>query len=288
MKENLLNELRDFYDEEGQKDYQASLYKAEDWVHNRLKNMVISYSKQLCRQPHTMLDAGCAEGLYLREMSSSGAQAFGIDISIPKIKRGLKYAQGFHDVNLLVAMLGAMPFQSESFDLVLSIETLEHVPDLDKALWEIHRVIRSGGWLICSVPTEQDEYLGSWKQQRTWREKSGHLHSFSQQGFKKLLENKGFIVKKKIAIDVLGPQVRHRITTSLPWMWLKRGHFLLRGKMGQKSKISLGEHNGKTIAKASSQYISLVWWHKLDKLLSIIPLVNARASYCIYITVKEP
>jgi len=287
MNKNLLNELRAFYDEEGKEDYQASLYKTDDWVHNRLKNIVTSYSEQLCRQTHTILDAGCAEGLYLRYLSSFVDQTFGIDISIPKIERGHEYTQGFHNLNLLVAVLGAMPFRSESFDLVLSIETLEHVPDPDGALGEIHRVVRPGGWFICSVPTEQDEYLGSWKRNLSWREKSGHLHSFSQQGLKKLLEDKGFIVKKKITVDVLGPQVRHHITTSLPWVWSKRVYSLLRGEKGSKSKLSSGKQRDEK-TELYLQHISVAWWLILDRLLSSIPLINRRASYCIDITVREP
>jgi SAM-dependent methyltransferase len=284
MDSKLLDELRAFYDEEGKEDYQASLYKLEDWVHNRLKNVIINYSKQICRQTYTILDAGCAEGLYLRDLALSVAQAFGIDISISKIKRGLGYAQGFHNVYLLVTVLGAMPFLSESFDLVLSIETLEHVPNPDKALGEIHRVTRPGGWFLCSVPTEQDEYFGSWKRERAWRDKSGHLHSFGQKGFKMLLEDKGFEVKKQVAVDVLGPKVRQCISTSLPWLWSKRVYSLLRGKKGSQRTIPSGKHE----TVLSSQHISLGWWYRLDALLSSIPLTNKRSSYCIYMAVREP
>lgn len=285
MGENSLDELRSFYDEEGQKDYQTSLYKADDWVHNRMKNMVIGYSKQLCKRSHTILDAGCAEGLYLRELSSFVTQTYGIDISTSKIRRGLEYAQEFHNVNLLISVLVAMPFPSASFDLVLSIETLEHVPAPDKALREIYRVVRPGGWLICSVPTEQDEYLGSWKRERTWREKSGHLHSFSQQGFKKLLEDEGFSVREQIAVDVLGPKVRLHITSSSLWVWSKRVYSWLRGgKSSTRSRTPSGQCDGET--ELSLPHISLGWWRRLDELLSNIPLTNKRASYCIYITVR--
>ncbi len=45
-----------------------------------------------------------------------------------------------------------LTYEDESFDLVLTSETLEHVPDLNKALAEIHRVLVPGGLHIFTVP----------------------------------------------------------------------------------------------------------------------------------------
>ena len=46
----------------------------------------------------------------------------------------------------------AYPTQSDSFDLILTSETLEHVPDLHAALREIHRVLAPGGRHVFTVP----------------------------------------------------------------------------------------------------------------------------------------
>jgi SAM-dependent methyltransferase len=48
--------------------------------------------------------------------------------------------------------LGRLSYPDASFDLVLTSETLEHVPDLSLALGEIHRVLVPGGRHICTVP----------------------------------------------------------------------------------------------------------------------------------------
>lgn len=45
-----------------------------------------------------------------------------------------------------------MPFGEASFDFVIANHVLEHVPDLDKALREIHRVLRPGGYAILQTP----------------------------------------------------------------------------------------------------------------------------------------
>ncbi|MEY4850443.1 MAG: hypothetical protein RLZZ331_1447 [Pseudomonadota bacterium] len=48
--------------------------------------------------------------------------------------------------------LQALSMPDDSFDLVSTNEVLEHVPDIDKALKEMHRVLKSGGWHFGTVP----------------------------------------------------------------------------------------------------------------------------------------
>jgi len=47
---------------------------------------------------------------------------------------------------------GALPFVDRSFDTVLCLELLEHVPDPDRCLAEIARTLRPGGALLVTVP----------------------------------------------------------------------------------------------------------------------------------------
>jgi SAM-dependent methyltransferase len=52
----------------------------------------------------------------------------------------------------VAASVFAMPFAAESFDTVLCMQMLEHVPTPQLALVEIHRVLRPGGRLVISAP----------------------------------------------------------------------------------------------------------------------------------------
>lgn len=45
-----------------------------------------------------------------------------------------------------------MSFQSGSFDVLVSNDVLEHVPDLEKALAESFRVLKPGGWMLATFP----------------------------------------------------------------------------------------------------------------------------------------
>jgi SAM-dependent methyltransferase len=53
-----------------------------------------------------------------------------------------------------------LPFEDESFDLVFGHAVLHHLPDLDRALSEFHRVLRPGGALaFCGEPSRYGDLL---------------------------------------------------------------------------------------------------------------------------------
>lgn len=52
----------------------------------------------------------------------------------------------------LVARGGAFPIDADTFDMVLSVNTLEHVYEMDIALREIVRVLKPGGRIVFAVP----------------------------------------------------------------------------------------------------------------------------------------
>jgi len=57
---------------------------------------------------------------------------------------------------LRFADVTALPFESDSFDAVLSLDVLEHVPDYRAAVREFARVLRPGGQCVLSVPFHVD------------------------------------------------------------------------------------------------------------------------------------
>ena len=127
-------------------------------------------SDQALCEPYRILDVGCGIGgstLYLTEKFSSIAQnnlkldgrvdrvtATGITLSPVQANRATERAQiaGLKsNVNFLVADALNMPFPDESFDLVWSLESGEHMPDKIKFLQECCRVLKPGGTLILAT-----------------------------------------------------------------------------------------------------------------------------------------
>jgi tocopherol O-methyltransferase len=109
-----------------------------------------------------ILDVGCGIGgstLYLANKYQ--ANATGITLSPVQADRAKERARGLglgERVNFQVANALEMPFADDSFDLVWSLESGEHMPDKVKFLQECHRVLKPGGKLImvtwCHRPTD--------------------------------------------------------------------------------------------------------------------------------------
>ena len=71
----------------------------------------------------------------------------------------LKHARArFPDELFVQTGLHELPFAAASFDVVLSFETLEHVPNPGAFLGEIRRVIIDGGTLVMSLPPSTAEW----------------------------------------------------------------------------------------------------------------------------------
>ena len=73
------------------------------------------------------------------------------------------------------------PVATDSVDVVLSTETLEHVPDPDSFLSEAHRVLRDGGMLVLTVPFSA-----------RWHYVPHDYWRFTPSGLQLLLERNGF------------------------------------------------------------------------------------------------
>jgi ubiquinone/menaquinone biosynthesis C-methylase UbiE len=99
------------------------------------------------------LDAGCGDGRYLEALAAElPARRAGMDIA----ERILETARGRVDADLRRGNLEAIPFADAEFELVLCSQVIEHVLDADRAVAELHRVLRPGGTLVISTDNERN------------------------------------------------------------------------------------------------------------------------------------
>lgn len=107
--------------------------------------------------PGSLLDAGCGEGETLARLGALVPPlAAGVDLNPESVAFA---AARLPAVELSVADITALPFEDSSFELVLCLEVLEHLPRPGRAVAELARV--SAGALIVSVPHEPWFRLGS-------------------------------------------------------------------------------------------------------------------------------
>jgi ubiquinone/menaquinone biosynthesis C-methylase UbiE len=102
-----------------------------------------------------VLEVACGRGGFVRELARAGAQVTGCDFSMSALAVG--HAR-IGDLNcrgraaLIQGDAQSLPFGSESFDVIVSCETIEHVPDVRGALREMWRVARPGAKLFLTTP----------------------------------------------------------------------------------------------------------------------------------------
>lgn len=98
-----------------------------------------------------VLDAACGEGYGSHLLSARAAHVSGIDVSNDAIAHAQsRYSAA--NLEFIVADCCATPFVDQSFDCVISFETLEHLQDQQSLLAEFRRVLKPGGFLVISTP----------------------------------------------------------------------------------------------------------------------------------------
>jgi 2-polyprenyl-3-methyl-5-hydroxy-6-metoxy-1,4-benzoquinol methylase len=98
-------------------------------------------------------DIACGTGYGTEIISRDGKalKAIGVDID----EQAIAYASARHrrhNVEFLCTPGDETNIPDQTIDLVVSFETLEHVPNDDALLKEFHRMLKPGGMLLCSVP----------------------------------------------------------------------------------------------------------------------------------------
>ena len=162
-----------------------------------------------------LLEYGCGSGSLLLHLAKEERfnQIVGIDISeevlsnlnkvisqqAPQIKEKIKL---YHpDADMLPNLM------NESFDIIISVATIEHVLDPYIVLDELYRIAKPGATLICSVPnyayikhrltllagklprTGTDDPVENWRQ-CGWD--GMHIHTFTENAFSILLNDCGW------------------------------------------------------------------------------------------------
>lgn len=90
-----------------------------------------------------LLEVGCGTGLILARTAQFARSAKGVDLSPGMLER----AKG-RGLSVLEASATDLPFPDESFDVAYSLKVLAHVRDIERALSEMTRVVRRGGFVL--------------------------------------------------------------------------------------------------------------------------------------------
>jgi 2-polyprenyl-3-methyl-5-hydroxy-6-metoxy-1,4-benzoquinol methylase len=106
-----------------------------------------------------VLDFGCGSGVMLSFLAQHSQNVAAMDIDLVPLERVKKYIPLAQNIQVLDAhQVSISQLPSKSFDLINALDVLEHVDDLPRTLSQLLNLLKPGGRLVVSGPTENILY----------------------------------------------------------------------------------------------------------------------------------
>ena len=142
----------------------------------------------------TVLDIGCGGGETIRRIADhiSGGKVWGVDYSPLSVELSLKRNMEnvkSGKVNVVEASVEKLPFDSDTFDKIITVESFYFWPDPQENLKEVYRVLKEGGKFLIVADINGDADLDE-KDIEGIRKYD--LFNPTLEQFRELLENAGF------------------------------------------------------------------------------------------------
>jgi SAM-dependent methyltransferase len=166
-----------------------------------------------------VLDLGCGGGRHAFELYRRGARVVAFDHDGGELAQVasmfLAMTQSGEagekaDARVVQGDVLSLPFPDGSFDAVIAAEVLEHIPDDERAIAEIARVVRPGGRLAVTVPRWWPEQI-NWALSREYHDiPGGHVRIYKGSELTARLTAAG--------LDLCGSHHAHALHS--PYWWL--------------------------------------------------------------------
>lgn len=118
------------------------------------------------RPPLEILDVGCGPGRLLASLAHRH-QMTGCDISPEMLEEARRHSPA--QARLVEADARSLPFADESFDALIALDLLTHLPDLEAGLRELARVVRPGGALLYDSSNASPWWVPAYPSYVNWR-----------------------------------------------------------------------------------------------------------------------
>jgi arsenite methyltransferase len=122
----------------------AAVYQTRDVIRRRQR---VKEALQLQDGEH-VIDIGTGPGFVAAEMAEavgSGGRVHGIDSSEAMLQLAAERCAPYPWVSFQAGSATALPVADASFDVAVSVQVFEYIPDVDTALRETFRVLKPGG-----------------------------------------------------------------------------------------------------------------------------------------------
>jgi len=170
-----------------------------------------------------LLDVGCGNGSFIARMKSFGWQVEGTEVDEEAVEAARR--QG---LEVKFGELSSLEYSDSSFDVITLNSVIEHISNPLTLLSECKRILKEGGSLVIFTPNAKSRIHSIYKEKWFDLDPPRHLHIFSFQNLKTLVQKAGFK-----NIDVLPTSRNLRSTLIGSWDIKKKG----RHKMGDRQPL---------------------------------------------------
>ncbi len=135
---------------------QTYIYQADGGAHSRKIRIVFSLLGDL--EGKNVLDLGIGSGFYSRLCAEAGANVFSLDHADCIVDH---YRENGGS-NVIQASCETLPLRSDSFDLILALDVIEHLYEPMSFLQEVYRILKTTGRLVL-VTDNADTFMSAFK-----------------------------------------------------------------------------------------------------------------------------
>jgi 2-polyprenyl-3-methyl-5-hydroxy-6-metoxy-1,4-benzoquinol methylase len=153
--------------------------------------MVSWKTKMLGKEKGSLLEIGSGTAELLARCQQKGWNVTGVEPS--KIARENAYKK--HKIKLYENLKQAK-IKDESQDLIMMWHVLEHIPNPEKLVAQLHKILKTEGRLIIAVPNHKSFDAKYYDQNWAAYDVPRHLSHFDRKTMSKLLKNNGLEIKK--------------------------------------------------------------------------------------------
>ncbi len=139
-----------------------------------------------------ILEIGAGTGAMLHTLAERGCRVSGVELRQDLMDEARRW---YPDLPIQRVAGTDLPFPDGSFDVVISLDVFEHIPDSDAHLREVARVLRPGGSYLLQTPNKWMNALFETVRWRSlkWKEDHCALHTLGQ--LRARLRQHGFEVR---------------------------------------------------------------------------------------------
>ncbi len=118
--------------------------------HEQLQRLYQRYhfAVTYCTDKSSVLEAACGSGIGLGYLARFAKKVVGGDIDENNLKFAMEHYKGRENIEIKKLDAQQLPFDNNSFDVVLLYEAIYYLPQPEKFLQEAHRVLKEDGILV--------------------------------------------------------------------------------------------------------------------------------------------